>query len=59
MSKVLYTIVGIFYLCVACGGGGGCVCVMHDVFFFFFDVLLTVHLSIILTINQLNAQKLL
>lgn len=36
MSKVLYTIVGIFYLCVACGGGGGCVCVMHDVFFFFF-----------------------
>ena len=28
-------------------------------FFFFFDVLLTVHLSIILAINQLNAQNLL
>ena len=29
------------------------------IFFFFFDVLLTVHLSIILAINQLNAQNLL
>lgn len=29
MSKVLYTVVCIFYLCVACGDGGGCV--MHDV----------------------------
>ena len=27
--------------------------------FFFFDVLLTVHVSIILEINQLNAQNLL
>ena len=32
MSKVLYTVVGIFYLCVACvGGGGDGGCVMHDV----------------------------
>jgi hypothetical protein len=28
MSKVLYTVIEIFYLYVACGGGG---CVMHDV----------------------------
>ena len=28
-------------------------------YFFFFDVLLTVHFSIIIAINQLNAQNLL
>ena len=30
-----------------------------DKFILFFDILLTVHLSIILAINQLNAQNLL